>query len=168
MHVYTSKNHRALTIMELLIVVAIVAVIVAVGYPNYSRAKEEARRADAHVALVALEGVIERYLVENNKAQFDASDLALSQFTNYSSGAGTPVFSNEGYYRIVISTDSSGYILQATAVAGNGLGTCNNAGNENVGQCGDLKCRSMYIDHGERTSEDDNGVTANAATTTCW
>lgn len=168
MHVYTSKTNRALTIMELLIVVAIVAVIVAVGYPNYSRAKQEARRADAHVALIALEGVIERYLVENNKALLDATDLALPRFSNYDAAAVTPEFSNEGYYRLIISTDSSGYILQATAVAGNGIGTCNNAGNEKVGQCGDVKCRNMYIDHGERTSKDENGVTANAATTTCW
>lgn len=168
MRKYAGRNHNALTLMELIIVVAIVAVLVSVGYPSYTRAKLEARRADAQVAVVAVEGMIERYLVENNKANFDDDDLALAQFTNYDTSSVTPVFSNEEYYRITIDPDSTGYKITATATVDGGLTDCDVVANAKSGQCADVVCREIALDHGERVSADDNGVDANAATTTCW
>src|SRR5688572_25899226 len=116
--------------MEIIIVVAIIAVLVSTGYPHYNRAKLEARRAEAQSAAVALEAVVERYLAENNKAILDSTDISAS-FANYDPASVTPVYTNNGYYRMTLETDSTGHIITATAVAGAGLTSCADAGNEN-------------------------------------
>lgn len=163
------RRLKALTLMEVIIVVAIVATMVAVGYPSFNRVKLETRREDAKGSLVSLEGVIERYLIENNKALFGSTDLASSTFANYDASSSTPVYSKRNYYRLTIATDSTGYILTATAVANSAsLTSCNSSGNANVGQCADLKCRKILIDHGAKTSIDSSGAAANATTTVCW
>jgi len=158
------RNDRGVTLMELIIVVAIVAVLVSVGYPSYTRTKIESRRADAQISVVSVEAAIERYLLENNQATFESGDLSLSQWADYSTSSGTPVYSNEGYYRITIVPDSSGYTVTATATAAGGLTDCETSGNEDYQQCRDTECRTISIDHGAKVSADDSSST----TTTCW
>lgn len=158
-------NNAAVTLIELVVTIAIIAVIAAVGYPNYNTMKMESKRADARSALLTDESNIERHLVENNKANIDSSDMALSQFANYAVGSGTPKFSRDGLYRITIVPDSTGYTLSATAVDGNSLTSCNSS---TAKQCADTVCREIYIYHGEQRSKNSAGVVANASTTTCW
>ena len=81
------KTRRGVTLMELLIVVAIVAILATLGYATYSRTKMESRRVDAHSSLISTEATIERYLTENNKKTFDSTDLASSQFAFYAASS---------------------------------------------------------------------------------
>lgn len=53
------------TLIELMIVVAIVGILAAVAYPAYQRQVLKSRRADATGALLGLAGGMERYFTEN-------------------------------------------------------------------------------------------------------
>ncbi len=161
-------SQLAVTLMELLVVVAIIAVLALVGYSTFNRSKIEGRRLDASASLIATEAAIERYLTENNKKTFDSADLAIAQFANYAAGSVTPVLSKESYYRTTITTDSTGYIITATATVDNTLTSCDSSSNANLNQCKDLLCRKIIIDHGAKVSTNSAGVAANAATTLCW
>lgn len=73
------RKETGVTLMELIIVIAIIAILASVGYPNYVRLKQETRRADGQTSVVATEGIVERYLAENNKANIDSTDMTGNQ-----------------------------------------------------------------------------------------
>lgn len=162
------RKTSGVTLMELIIVVAIIAILASVGYPNYVRLKQETRRADAQAAVVATEGIVERYLAENDKPNIGSSDMALAQFANFSTSSGTPQLSNSGYYRITIVPDSTGYAVNATATVTGGLTDCTISGNTTVEQCADTACRVISIYHGQKQSTNSLGTVANETATTCW
>jgi len=167
---YTSNynKYNGVTLAELIIVIAIISILVVIAYPSYERSKAEARRSDASGAVIATQGIIERYLVENNKPIFGSSDLSLSRFANYSTSSGTPVFSKNGYYIITIVTDSTGYTINATTTATGALNDCTISGNETLKQCRDTLCRVISMNHGARQSTNSSGVVSNEQTTQCW
>lgn len=156
------------SLMELLIVVAIVAIIATVAYPNYLRTKQETRRADAHAAIINTEGIVQRYLAENNKANIDSADMDLAQFENYNSDSSSPQLSSDSYYTITIEPDSTGYTINATATVTGGLTDCNSSENAQFAQCADTACRVISINHGQKQSTNNVGAIADANTTTCW
>ena len=45
------KINRGFTLVELMIVVAIVAILAAIGYPSYQNSVQKSRRADGRAAL---------------------------------------------------------------------------------------------------------------------
>ena len=59
-------NSRGFTLIELMIVVAIVAILAAVAYPSYTDSILKGRRAQGRTALVGLMQQQERYLTERN------------------------------------------------------------------------------------------------------
>jgi type IV pilus assembly protein PilE len=156
---------RGVTLTELIIVVAVLAILATAAYPNYKRMKQEAKRADAHASIIATEGIIERYLTENNKVNLDNDDMDLPQFTNYSASSSTPILSNGGGYIITIIPDSTGYSINATATAAGVSGDCSTS---NLGQCADTACRIISIVDGEKQSTNSTGSVADATTTACW
>lgn len=163
------KRVLGLTLMELIVVVAIVALLATVAYPNYIRLKQSTRRADAQSAVVATQAIVERYLSENNKPVIDADDLALDQFANYAAGSGTPVVTSGGYYKISIVPDAGGYAINATAIANDSTTACSavNSG-QAIDQCSDSACWVISIVNGAKQSTNSTGDVANAETTTCW
>ena len=165
----TGNNYSSgVTLSELIIVIAIVGILVSVGYPSYIRSKMESRRAEATGTLIATQGLVERYLVENNQPTFGSTDLALARFANYSTSSGSPKLTTNGYYVITIVTDSTGYTINATATATGALNDCSSSGNANTKQCRDTLCRVISINHGVRESTDSSGVVADDQSTKCW
>ena len=61
------NKDRGFTLMELMVVVAIVGILGAVAYPSYIDSTRKARRADAQADLIELSGFMERFFTENNR-----------------------------------------------------------------------------------------------------
>ena len=60
----TIKN--GFTLIELMIVVAIVGILAGIAYPSYQDSVRKSRRADAKGALMGFANAMERYYTENN------------------------------------------------------------------------------------------------------
>ncbi len=131
---------RGFTLIELMVVVVIVAILLAIGYPTYLDQVRKARRSDATAALMQTAQRLERCFTDSN--QFNAAGCP----------TGT-VSSPEGYYNVAIAASATTYTLTATPVAG-------------TTQAGDSTCASFTLDQaGNRGAKDAGG---NDTTATCW
>ena len=100
------------TLIELMIVVAIVGLLASVAYPSYMNQVKKSRRSDAVAALSIVQQTQERWRANNTTYAATPAALGLS-----ATSAG-------GYYQIALaSATGTGYILTAAAVTGNSQAT---------------------------------------------
>ena len=94
------------TLIELMIVVAIIAILGAIAMPSYDRFMKQSRRADATSGLGEMADRAIRFHLE--KSQFIATLADLGITTN---------LSDEGYYTyaIVLDNNNQDYLITATA-----------------------------------------------------
>ena len=138
-----SMLQKGFTLIELMIVIAIIGVVSAIAYPSYSSYMEKSRRSDAKISLTKMADAQERFYLQNSSYSITATDVG---------GAN----SGDGHYTlsIVASADGilNGFIITAEANTG-GF------------QEEDLKCRKFILaSTGVKTSEDSAG----AASVKCW
>jgi type IV pilus assembly protein PilE len=158
-------SRKGLTLIEVVVTIAILALLAGISYSSYNNARLQTRRNDAKEAVLNTQAMVERYLVLNNLAASGLTTAVITaQFATYLSASGTPVYSKNSLYKITLATSGSGYIISATAVD-NGA-ACNPANLQQ--QCQDLTCRQIAIDNNSKVSYNSTGVLANATTTTCW
>lgn len=67
------RRSQGFTLLELMIVVAVVAILAAVAYPSYRDSVLKGRRAEARTALAELLQQQERFMTQNNTYQAFAS-----------------------------------------------------------------------------------------------
>ncbi|AZZ94359.1 prepilin-type N-terminal cleavage/methylation domain-containing protein [Hahella sp. KA22] len=142
------KLNRGFSLIELMIVVAIVGIIAAFAYPSYLESTAKSRRADAQSALMGLASAMERWYSGHSYsytgAAAEGKDTGAPVASLFPSQA--PLDSGTKYYDLVISAAASNtFTLQAKPIAGGAME-------------GD-RCGTMQI-----TSE---GVRT-AAETDCW
>lgn len=100
-------RNRGFTLIELMIVVAIVGILAAIAYPSYQNHIQKTRRSDAMIALGRLATLQEQYFFRENKYTDQFSDL----------GDASLSASSEGYYSIALSITGTGETYTATATA---------------------------------------------------
>ena len=132
---------RGFTIIELLIVVAIIGILFGIALPSYEAYVLRAHRADAQGILLDIAAREERFLAQNN------SYTALISPAN-GLGLGTTT-SDEGYYNLTVGAGGTGSILTSYLVTATATG----------GQTSDTDCLTVtYSSAGVK-----GGTTGN-----CW
>jgi type IV pilus assembly protein PilE len=75
-------NHsKGFTLIELMIVVAIVGILAAIAYPSYQEHVRKSRRADAQTAILELAQFMERHYTSNGKYLTAANAAPVLPFT---------------------------------------------------------------------------------------
>ncbi len=96
------KTEAGHTLPELMIVLAIIAILVSIVYPTYSSYMMETRRSDAWVTLSAAAADQERWYTVNQTYTDELENLG---------GSSSP----EKYYTLSVATTNSTFTLTATA-----------------------------------------------------
>jgi len=131
-------KNKGFTLVELVIVVAIVGILAAIAIPAYQNDMQRSRRSDGQVALMNMAAQMERYYTMNNTYS-GASTPAI---------IGIPTASPSGYYNLsVTNLTPSSFTLNAAPIAG---------GAQANDPCGTLTLTSLNV----------KGPTV--AGTTCW
>lgn len=123
------SRSNGFTLIELMIVVAIVSILSAVAYYNYSKYAFRARRADGKNLLTAAASAEERYYTNYNKYSTTAATI------------GAPTTSDKGYYTLTLANgvtgDTQSYKLTAVPQAPQNKDTgCMNLTLDNTGTKG--------------------------------
>ena len=132
---------RGFTLIELMIVVAIIAIIAAVALPSYFGSVRKSRRADAITALNRIAQEQERWRANN------------STYSNVLTSAGLNVSNpSSGYYTLGVSGNTATvYVATATAVGA---------------QASDSKCTTLTLSMNGGTIA--YGATPAANSNLCW
>ena len=113
-----------MTLLELLIVVAIVAILASVALPSWNSQVQKARRADARNALLNVQLEQEKYRATNGAYAAALADLGLG---HYATG---------DYYNVSIVSNSSTSFLATAAPSTNGGQNSDSCGTFAVTQSG--------------------------------
>ena len=89
------RKSAGFTLIEVMIVVAIVGILAAVAYPSYIDSVRKGKRAEARAALMNLLQQQERYFTQNNSYEtFAVGAAGTNPFKDYSSSEGGPTKSS--------------------------------------------------------------------------
>jgi type IV pilus assembly protein PilE len=142
------RNMRGVTLIELMVVVAVLAILSTVALGSYRRYMLRTNRTDGSMVLLKLQAAEEKYFLQNNTytANLGTDGLRLT------GGTGTTSMTTAGgYYTIGVAaggttTLATSYLATATAIAG---------------QAKDTSCPTLTIN-----DQGDHGPLSTAAT--CW
>ena len=114
------KRDKGFSLVELLIVIAIVSILAAIGYPAYNDSVQKTRRANAQAELVELAGFMERWYTQNFTYQTAGGADPALPFTE------SPKDSNVKYYDLTIATGTApdSFTLTATPKNAQASDTC--------------------------------------------
>jgi type IV pilus assembly protein PilE len=145
MNMRTRRSMAGFTLIELMVTVAIVAILGTIAMVTYTNQIQKSRRTDARSAVMDLAGREEKLFSTTNAYSATPSDLGYA-------GAGWPINVGSNYYQVSVTIAAApnppGFSIVATPI-----GT----------QVNDTTCTSLSIDQlGTQTA------TPAANTSACW
>ena len=139
------SRHSGMTLVELVIVLAISAILLGIAYPVYVDYATRARRAEAISVLQVIALAQERYYAVQSQYATKLADLSIRHIDSIG-------LSEHGFYQLALSepTDNQTFLATATAT---GV------------QAQDQACQQFWLDQlGQRGATDQAGQTS----TGCW
>lgn len=141
------RRNKGFTLIEVMIVIAIVGILAAIAYGSYQDSVEKSRRSDGKEALTSAAALQERMYIQNNQYSSDIDDLGGSS-------------SREGYYALSVVNDS---MSGTTCDAGNCFTITATA---QGAQANDEDCVAMTVDNlGRKFSENSSSTDSSDI---CW
>ena len=147
---------RGFTLIELMIVVAIVAILASVAYPSYRDSIDKSRRAETRAQLMDAVQFMQRFYSQNDRYNETNADPAVAaalpaalQVSPKGAAAGTQIY-DIGFAAGTLT--QTGFMLQAVPRAGGAMAN---------DKCGTLQINQV----GRRTV---TGNTGGATAETCW
>ncbi len=136
-HRVVSRN-SGFTLTELMITVAIIALLSMIAFPSFMQSVRKSKRTDAHTALTRTAGNLERFFSTNVTYTVDTTQLGLRI-------TGGSAYSDNGHYIVTVAPGATGigssYIINANASPGDI-------------QMGDTGCTALTLDSlGRRTPD---------------
>ena len=114
------KRQRGFTLIELMITVAIIAILAAIAFPSYQDSLRKSRRTDGKNALTQAMAIMERYYTERNTYATAAMCATAANKPDICpgncSGVGGTCTSTEGNYTITFTTTPAGIVTPTAAV----------------------------------------------------
>jgi len=151
------ENAKGFTLIELMIVVAILGILAAVAFPSYQKYTTKSHRVDAEKNLGELAQYMERYFTENGRYDQDSGSTAVSLPFSKS-----PKDGSKTHYNIALSAVSStAFTLKATP-------TGSQATNDT--KCGILSVNSAGVKCvlNEATCSNNTSSAAMSLISDCW
>ena len=118
------QKNQGFTLIELMIVVAIVGILAAVAYPSYQESVRRTKRADAQADMMALANNLQRFKIANFSFKPNGTAVTLNDIGSN----GNIPSSGTALYTVALSDiDGSKWTMTATPVA-----TSSQAGDGNL------------------------------------
>lgn len=118
----TKKQNQGFTLVEVIIVTAIIAILAAIAIPNYQESVKKSRRADAKSALLGFAAAMERsYTINGNYNGNDTTTAGVPDSGFYASE--TPIEGSAKFYDLSFTYTTVTFTLYAkpkSAQAGDG------------------------------------------------
>jgi type IV pilus assembly protein PilE len=141
-------KQQGFTLVEMLVVVAIIGIIAAVAMPAYQEHVDNARRAQAKGALVAFATRIERHYAETGSYEMDSDGAKMTADSLFYSAIPQGASGDDRDYILSIDdsgTDDETYLIKATAngvMSGDGDFTLSSTGEKTWGSnaCWEKSC----------------------------
>lgn len=159
------KNQIGFTLIELMITVAVIAIITSVAYPSYSSYVAKGRRAEAQSLLLAGAQWMERFYSENYRYDQNSAGTAVTDASLFPSRFSTspPSGQSGAAYSISVTVTNGvrdAYLITASRIAGSSMGS---------DMCGDFTIDQL----GRKSIQDGTWSTTKfsskaAAISSCW
>ncbi len=125
MHILNRKNARGFTLVEIMIVVAIIALIAAIAIPNLLRARHNANETAAIGNERTLVSALESFRAAQTPPSYPANLPVLSAANPQYVSAALTAGARQGYTFTYVQVSANQYTLTAAPVVANVTGTRN-------------------------------------------
>lgn len=135
-HTVNPEKVRGVTLIELMITIAVLAILIGIAYPAYTDYVERSRRSDAQATLAGFATAMERYFTTNATYRGASDGDMTNDDANGAPVAAvfpsqSPLDGSDKFYNLTVSSTATAYTLTATPIGaqvGDGVLTLTSTG----------------------------------------